>query len=144
VILRGYDPVWGQVGVGWGLWTFLVPGCALIVLILAVALLALRSKEHARALAGLIPDCLVLVGRLLRDSRVPRRRKLLLVLLLGYFAMPIDPIPDLIPIVGQLDDMLVFAFVLRRFLRAGGEPLVRQHWPGPDVSLRLVLRLATN
>ena len=144
VILRGYDPVWGQVGVGWGLWTFLVPGCALIVLIIAVALLALRNREHARALAGLIPDCLVLVGRLLRDSRVPRRRKLLLVLLLGYLAMPIDPIPDLIPIVGQLDDMLVFAFVLRRFLRAGGEPLVRQHWPGPDVSLRLVLRLATN
>jgi FkbM family methyltransferase len=144
VILRGYDPVWGQTGAGWGLWTFLIPGCALIALILAVALLALRNREHARALAGLVPDCLVLVGRLLRDSRVPRRRKFLLVLLLGYFAMPIDPIPDLIPVVGQLDDMLVFAFVLRRFLRAGGEPLVRQHWPGPDVSLRLVLRLATN
>jgi len=56
--------------------------------------------------------------------------------------MPIDATPDLIPVAGQLDDVLLFEFVLRRFLRTGGESLVRQHWPGPEVSLRLVLRLA--
>jgi len=82
----------------------------------------------------------VLVSRLLADERVPRRRKLVLAALVGYLALPFDLIPDFIPIAGQLDDVIVVALVLRRFLRAGGEPLVREHWPGPERSLRLVLR----
>jgi len=143
VLSPDYNLIWRPFGVDWGVWTFLFPASVLMVWILAVALLAGRQRDHARALAGFIPDCLVLVGRLLADRGVPRRRKLLLILLVGYLTMPIDPIPDLIPIAGQLDDVLVFALVMRRVLRAGGEPLVRQHWPGPDSSLRLVLRLAT-
>jgi uncharacterized membrane protein YkvA (DUF1232 family) len=142
VVLESYNLVWRPPDFGSGLGMFLLPGWVLIAWILAVALLALPRREHVRALAGFVPDCLILVGRLLGDSRITRRRKLLLVVLLGYLAMPIDPIPDLVPILGQVDDALVFAFVLQRFVRGGGEPLVRQHWPGPDLSLQLVLRLA--
>jgi uncharacterized membrane protein YkvA (DUF1232 family) len=113
-----------------GLW-------ALFVAVLLVA----GRREQARALAGVVPDCLILVGRLLRDPRVPRRRKLLLATLAGYLALPFDLVPDFLPVVGQLDDVLVVALVLRVVLRGGGEPLVREHWPGPEASLRLVLRV---
>jgi uncharacterized membrane protein YkvA (DUF1232 family) len=115
---------------------------ALLWLALVVALLLVGRRGEARALAGFIPDCIVLISRLVHDERVPRRRKLLLVALVGYLALPFDLVPDFIPIAGQLDDVLIVALVLRRFLRSGGDRLVREHWPGPEQSLRLVLRVA--
>lgn len=101
-----------------------------------------RTSE-ARALVGFVPDCAVLVARLLRDPRVPRRKKALLVALVGYLALPFDLVPDFIPVAGQLDDVIVVALVLRSLVRAGGGDLIREHWPGPDESLRVLLRVAT-
>ena len=127
----------------WWLWLALALGLTTLVwLALVVGLFLLGRRREARALAGFIPDCIVLVTRLMADDRVPRRRKLLLALLVGYLALPFDLVPDFIPVAGQLDDVLVVAFVLRRFLRSGGDQLVREHWPGPEQSLRLVLRVA--
>jgi uncharacterized membrane protein YkvA (DUF1232 family) len=131
--------------VPWWLWLVVALGVWIVVwLAFVVALLALGRRENARALAGFIPDCLVLISRLLRDERVPRRRKLLLAALLGYLALPFDLVPDFIPVAGQLDDVLVVALVLRRFLRSGGGDLVREHWPGPERSLAIVLRVAAS
>jgi uncharacterized membrane protein YkvA (DUF1232 family) len=73
---------------------------------------------------------------------VPRRKKVLLIALTGYLALPFDLVPDFIPVAGQLDDVVIVALVLRSLLRADGESLVREHWPGPENSLALVLRLA--
>jgi len=109
---------------------------------LVVVLLVVGRRTAARALAGFVPDCVVLVGRLLRDPRVPRRRKLLLYGLVAYLALPFDLVPDFVPVAGQLDDAVVVALVLRSFLRSGGGPLVREHWPGPESSLGIILRLA--
>jgi uncharacterized membrane protein YkvA (DUF1232 family) len=129
--------------VAWWAWLAVALGAVAVVwLAFVLILLAVGRREDARALAGFIPDCLVLVGRLIADQRVPRRRKLLLLGLVGYLALPFDLIPDFIPIAGQLDDVIIVGLVLRRFLRSGGEPLVREHWPGPDQSLRLLLRAA--
>jgi uncharacterized membrane protein YkvA (DUF1232 family) len=124
---------WSLVGVG----AFLLFYSALVL-----ALVIAGRRESARALAGFIPDCIVLCGRLLRDPRVPRRKKALLVALAGYLALRFDLVPDFIPVAGQLDDVVIVALVLRSLLRGDGKPLVREHWPGPDASLALVLRLA--
>jgi hypothetical protein len=124
---------WSLVGVG----VFLLLYAA-HVLVLVIG----GRRESARALAGFIPDCIVLCGRLLGDPRVPRRKKVLLVALAGYLALPFDLVPDFIPVAGQLDDVVIVALVLRSLVRGGGEPLVREHWPGPENSLALVLRLA--
>jgi uncharacterized membrane protein YkvA (DUF1232 family) len=107
-----------------------------------VGLLLVDRRTEARALAGFIPDCLVLLRRLLGDERVPRGRKLILVALVAYLSMPIDLVPDFIPVAGQLDDVIVAALALRFSLRAGGRQLLREHWPGPEQSFDAVLRLA--
>ena len=91
---------------------------------------------------GFIRDCLVLVRRLLRDPRVPRLRKLSLALLVAYLASPIDLIPDFLPVIGQLDDALIAGWTLRGLVRSAGPGLLREHWPGEEEGLRLVLRLA--
>ena len=128
-------PWWGWCLVG------IAVSVAVYVAFVATLLLAGRRGE-ARTLATFIPDCIVLVGRLARDPRVPQRRKLILVALIGYLALPFDLVPDFIPVAGQLDDAVIVALVLRHFIQSGGEQLIRELWPGPDQSLALILRLA--
>ncbi|MEJ7797437.1 MAG: DUF1232 domain-containing protein [Solirubrobacteraceae bacterium] len=126
------------------LWQWLLLGTAITIAIYAAFvgwLLLAGRHQDARALAGFIPDCIVLVRRLPRDERVPRRSKLLLGALVAYLAMPLDLVPDFIPVAGQLDDAIIVALVLRNILRAGGPGLLREHWPGPATSLNAVLRL---
>jgi uncharacterized membrane protein YkvA (DUF1232 family) len=84
----------------------------------------------------------VLGRRLLADPRVPRRRKVVLLVLSAYLLSPIDLVPDFLPGIGQLDDAVVAAVALRYVLRGGGQDLLREHWPGPERSLRLIIRLA--
>jgi uncharacterized membrane protein YkvA (DUF1232 family) len=115
---------------------------ALAYLALIAILLVRGRRTDALALARFIPDCLVLLRRLIGDRRVPRRRKLVLLALVVYLSLPIDLVPDFIPVAGQLDDVLIAALALRYALRTGGPELLRQHWPGPDRSLQAVMRLA--
>jgi uncharacterized membrane protein YkvA (DUF1232 family) len=122
----------------WGLFMLLV---ALYVVSVA-ALIAAGRREDARALAGFIPDCIVLIGRLARDRRVSRPRRIVLLCVLGYLAMPIDLVPDFLPGIGQLDDAVLVGVALRMVVHAGGTSIVREAWPGPEASLTLVLRAA--
>jgi uncharacterized membrane protein YkvA (DUF1232 family) len=124
-------------------WLLLLAGAlAALYLLLVAGLLLAGRRVQARALAGFIPDCIVLLRRLLADERVPRRRRLVLLALVAYLAFPIDLVPDFVPVLGQLDDAIVAALALRYVLRAGGPELLREHWPGPSSSLKLVVRLA--
>jgi uncharacterized membrane protein YkvA (DUF1232 family) len=123
-------------------WLWIALVAAALYAAFVLVLVAAGRRTDARAWAGFIPDCLVLFKRLAADPRVPRSRKLLLGALLAYLAMPFDLIPDFIPIAGQLDDAIVVALALRSVLRAAGEAPIREHWPGPEPTRRLVMRLA--
>jgi hypothetical protein len=124
-------------------WLIIGGVATVLVYAAAVLLLVVRGRDgQARAVAGFIPDCIVLFKRLLQDDRVPRRRKRLVVATLAYLALPFDLIPDFIPVAGQLDDAIIVALVLRSVLRSGGPSLLEEHWPGPAGSLRVIERLA--
>jgi uncharacterized membrane protein YkvA (DUF1232 family) len=122
----------------WGLLLFI----AGLYLVAVAALIAAGRREDARALAGFIPDCVVLVSRLARDRRISKPRRAALFVALGYLALPIDLVPDFLPGIGQLDDALVLALALRLVVHSGGTEMVREAWPGPQASLTLVLRAA--
>src|ERR671935_1123598 len=114
----------------WWSWLLVAFGATLALYAAFVGwLVVLGRREDARAFATFIPDCIVLVSRLAREPRVPRRRKLLLLALVGYLALPFDLVPDFIPVAGQLDDALLVAWALRTLIRAD-PALVREHWPG--------------
>ena len=122
----------------WGLLMLIVG----LYLVGVAALIAAGRREDARALAGFIPDCIVLVSRLARDRRISRPRRAALFCVLGYLSLPIDLVPDFLPGIGQLDDAVVLGLALRVVVRGGGTKLVREAWPGPEASLTLVLRAA--
>jgi uncharacterized membrane protein YkvA (DUF1232 family) len=106
------------------------------------SLIVLGRRGEAAAVARLIPDCVRLFRRLLADRRVPRTRKLVLVGLLGYVLMPIDLVPDFIPVAGHLDDAIVVILALRIVLRGAGPELLAEHWPGPAATGNVIARLA--
>ncbi len=126
-------------------WTFALTGLAATALVwaAAVASLALAGRRgDAAALVRFIPDCVVLIRRLLSDRRVSRRRKLILLPLLAYLASPIDQVPDFVPVAGQLDDAIVVGLALRGLLGGADLTLLRELWPGPSESLRVIERFA--
>jgi uncharacterized membrane protein YkvA (DUF1232 family) len=121
-------------------WVALLVVLALYALVVAALVVAGR-RSHAAALARFIPDCVVLVRRLLGDRRVPRGSRVMLAVLAAYLVSPIDLVPDFVPVAGHLDDAILLALVLRHLVRTAGESVVREHWPGPERSLEVVLRL---
>ncbi|PWI10208.1 hypothetical protein DIZ27_14200, partial [Streptomyces sp. NWU339] len=89
----------------------------------------------------LLPDLLRLIPRLARDRTLPRGVRVRLWLLLAYLAMPIDLVPDFIPVLGYADDAIVVAAVLRSVVRHAGADALARHWPGTDDGLIAVRRL---
>lgn len=124
-------------------WTLFLGLAVVIVYGIFVGVLVLAGRRSdARAVAGFVPDCLVLFKRMLGDSRLPRRYRAIVIAMLGYLALPFDVIPDFIPIAGQFDDAVVVVLTLRAILRAGGLEMIVEHWPGPRSSLAFILKLA--
>ena len=111
-------------------------------LLVVLAFVAAGRRTDARALAGFVPDCVILLSRLLRDPRVPRRSKMFVAALIPYLALPFDLIPDFIPVAGQADDAILVALLLRILVKRTDPVVLRELWPGPDRSLLVVLRLA--
>lgn len=91
-------------------------------------------KEYAL----LLPRLARLLWRLSRDPRVPARTKATMFIIAGYLVSPIDVIPDFIPGIGQLDDLVVIGFALDQMLNRVPEEVVLEHWDGDEDVLAVV------
>jgi uncharacterized membrane protein YkvA (DUF1232 family) len=115
---------------------------ALVWLLLVAGLAIAGRRTKARALARFVPDCLVLLGRISRDRRLGRANRVAIVLVLAYLALPFDLIPDMIPVAGQLDDVIVVVLLLRRLRRTVPVDVIRESWPGSPETLDWLLQRA--
>ncbi|MGH9011836.1 MAG: YkvA family protein [Acidimicrobiia bacterium] len=105
-----------------------------------LALLAARLPSGLlRDLAGFFPACVTTTRRLRRDSRVPRRAKLAVALAGLWVLSPIDLIPEFLPVIGPLDDVVVMALALRYAARQVPREVLLEAWPDrPEVIERLL------
>ena len=87
-------------------------------------------KGRLRNFIMFLPNMVMLMGRLLKDARVPTAEKALLGAAIVYVISPLDFIPDFFPFIGQVDDLYVVALVLLRLVNRTDESVVRQHWAG--------------
>lgn len=78
----------------------------------------------------LIPNFVRLIGGLMRDKRVPTRQKVVLGGVLAYVASPVDLVPDFVPGIGHLDDLLLVALALDGLINEVGQDVVMEHWKG--------------
>ena len=110
---------------------------------LIVALLIARPRDVSASEAlRLLPDTLRLLRRLAGDKTLPKSVRMRLFLLLAYLALPFDLIPDFLPIIGQLDDVIIAVLVLRSVARAAGPEVIRRHWPGSEAGLGALSKIA--
>jgi uncharacterized membrane protein YkvA (DUF1232 family) len=119
--------------------------CVWVALVVALLIARPRGTGVADALR-IMPDLLRLLTRLARDRSVPRAARIALWGLLAYLALPIDLIPDFIPVLGYADDAIAVVLVLRYVARRLGPEDVAQHWPGtPDglVALRSLTEIGS-
>ena len=101
-----------------------------------------RDGGSLRELLWLVPRLAQLVVRLARDPRVSGRTKSVLAGVALYLASPVDLVPDFIPLLGQLDDVLLVAIVLDGLLNQVDRAVLLEHWPGDARSLDRVCRIA--
>lgn len=92
-----------------------------------------------RDLAAFIPDCVTTVRRLRKDPRVPRRAKIAIVTAGIWVASPIDLIPEFLPVIGPLDDIVVVALALRYAGRQVPREVLLAAWPGETTLLERLL-----
>ena len=112
-------------------------------LALIVALLVIRPKGNLlRESLRILPDLIRLLTNLATDSALPRGVRVRLALLMAYLALPIDLVPDFIPVLGYADDAIIVVFVLRSVVRKVGLEPLREHWPGTPDGFAALCRLA--
>jgi uncharacterized membrane protein YkvA (DUF1232 family) len=115
-------------------------GVALALWLIAVAALMLAGRRvEAKQLARLLPDLAALLRGLLRDPRVPQSSRVLVGFAMVWVISPIDLLPEFLPVIGPLDDVIVVALVLRHLVRRAGPEIVREHWRGDPAMLERAL-----
>ena len=127
----------------WRLLLGVLGGFLLLELVLLAVLWRVRPDGLTTTAAlRLLPDLVRLVRRLASDHSLPRGVRVRLWLLLGYLLLPIDLVPDFVPVLGYADDAVVVALALRSVVRRAGADALARHWPGDRAGLEVVGRLA--
>ena len=122
-------------------WGWLLIGAGLLVAswMLLVFLAARLPEGSLKELAAFLPDCATTARRLRGDDRVPRRAKIAVGFALLWVISPIDLIPEFLPVIGPLDDVVVVALALRYVGRQVPRAVLLEAWPGrPSIIERLL------
>jgi uncharacterized membrane protein YkvA (DUF1232 family) len=114
-------------------------GCLVASWAMLILLAARLPPGPMKELARFLPDCVTMIRRLRNDPRVPRSAKLAVLVAMVWVISPIDLIPEFLPVVGPLDDVVVVALALRYAARRVPRAVLLEAWPGdPALLERLV------
>jgi uncharacterized membrane protein YkvA (DUF1232 family) len=116
-------------------------GVGLIIVSWGVLILLARRLPPgtAKDLATVLPACATTVRRLRKDARVPRRAKVAVLIAGLWVISPIDLIPEFLPVIGPLDDVIVVALALRYAARRVPREVIFEAWPAePRILERLL------
>src|SRR5437899_10820444 len=102
-----------------------------------------QLKSRMKNLLMFLPNMIVLCARLMVDSRVPRTERALFAAAVIYAIIPFDFIPDMIPFVGQIDDLFLISLTLLRLIDRTDDKIVREHWRGGGDVVQLAESAAT-
>lgn len=119
----------------------LIIGYAILLLLLWMYMRRHPAKFYFKEALRLIPDIIVLLWRLLLSPDTGVWVKIPLAALLAYLAWPFDLVPDFIPVLGIVDDVVVVTLVLQLVVRKAGYAVIKDNWPGNETGLELVRRL---
>ena len=113
-------------------------GCLLASWAVLVVLAARLPPGLLKDLAGFLPACVTMIRRLRRDPQVPRSAKVAILIAMVWVISPIDLIPEFLPVIGPLDDVVVVVLALRYAARRVPRHVLLEAWPGDP---RLLERL---
>lgn len=122
--------MWWQTAIGVAI------GLSTLWLLLLISLWRLTpNRTSLQEATRILPDVLRLIHRLQRDRSIAIGIRIRLWLLIAYLALPIDLVPDFIPVLGYADDAILIVAVLRSVIRGAGEEAIERHWPGSPSGL---------
>jgi uncharacterized membrane protein YkvA (DUF1232 family) len=110
-------------------------------ILVAVIWLHRPSRELARPALRALPDLVRLARRMLTDPRTPMRHKVALGVLVVWLISPIDLVPEFLPGIGPLDDIVAAAVILGWIGRQTGTARLRELWPGDPAGFLAVARM---
>lgn len=123
-------------------WTrWLIVGLAVLASSWTLLVLLARRLPPGtlKELAGFLPNCVTMIRRLRKHPEVPRRAKVALAFAGLWVLSPIDLIPEFLPVIGPLDDVVVFALALRYAARRVPREVILDAWPGDPAVIQRVL-----
>ncbi|PYS44266.1 MAG: hypothetical protein DMF71_04360 [Acidobacteria bacterium] len=102
-----------------------------------------QLRSRMKNLLMFLPNMVILCGRLMVDKRVPRAERALFAAAVIYAIIPFDFIPDMIPFVGQIDDLFLISLTLLRLIDRTDDMVVREHWRGGGDVVQLAESVVT-